>query len=211
MKITIPILIYVFCSSAFAQSYSGGAGDGFALETFININAPNIYSGGIGDGFVLETYLNTDSSNIFSGGVGDGFAIETYTNTESPNIFTGGVGDGFVLEVYINTVSPNIYAGGNGDGFDVGIFLGDPLGLNEALYKTTYMIYPNPASQYINLSFSRNISNYQVIIYDLMGKIVSSTLNTSSISISNFSTGNYIVQIKDIDSNVKVSKKLIIE
>ena len=72
-------------------------------------------------------------------------------------------------------------------------------------------IYPNPASDIINISFSKNIKG-KLSIVDLFGSIVKSEQideNSMTINVSNLCTGIYILKI-EIDSKV-INKKLLIE
>jgi len=56
-------------------------------------------------------------------------------------------------------------------------------------------IYPNPTSDYINIS-SENLNNFSVAIYDIVGKkVINDLKNVSSIDISHLKKGEYIILI----------------
>jgi hypothetical protein len=63
------------------------------------------------------------------------------------------------------------------------------------------IVYPNPASNIINISKSNDNPEY-VLIYDLMGRLVNETLlidRTTKLSTSNYSNGLYSYRILDIN------------
>ncbi len=79
------------------------------------------------------------------------------------------------------------------------------------------LIYPNPASNNITVSFnSETTKDVEITIYDLTGRMVTTNnfkaqegLNTDVINVSNLSKGIYIVALKD--DNDLLTKKLIID
>ena len=71
-----------------------------------------------------------------------------------------------------------------------------PLSTNE-ISENKFSIYPNPASNHINLKNIDNISNYTVSIFDLFGKkIIYNLINPEYINISNLPKGQYLLRIK---------------
>jgi len=56
-----------------------------------------IFAGGAGDGWANNSYLQQEANNIFSGGSGDGWASNGFQQPEN-NIFTGGFGDGWASD-----------------------------------------------------------------------------------------------------------------
>lgn len=67
------------------------------------------------------------------------------------------------------------------------------LGLNEQLSPDTFQIYPNPASDFINLSSNENST--EITICNIEGKELFKT-NMTSINISSLSPGVYFLKIK---------------
>ncbi|MHC0445502.1 DUF5074 domain-containing protein [Flavobacterium sp. 3-218] len=59
--------------------------------------------------------------------------------------------------------------------------------------KVQLSIYPNPVSNYLNISTEDEIKN--VVIYDVTGRTISTRLNNSQIDVSNFAKGFYIINI----------------
>jgi hypothetical protein len=71
-----------------------------------------------------------------------------------------------------------------------------PLSTN-VISENKFSIYPNPASNYINLKNIDNNSNYTVSIFDLFGKkIIYNLINPEYINISNLPKGQYLLRIK---------------
>jgi hypothetical protein len=88
------------------------------------------------------------------------------------------------------------------------------LGTNDvqAASAPTVAIYPNPASNSVQISFPEKLNNKVITIYDLLGKQVLQTklddaATENAINISQLSKGTYILNIKS-DGN-SWSKKLI--
>jgi hypothetical protein len=91
---------------------------------------------------------------------------------------------------------------------------GNMLGINENTQDDLFIIYPNPASSYISLSFAGNISQLVSIdISDIIGKKVYSQLhsaaNDTTINISALAKGTYFLMVTS-DSK-RTSGKLIID
>lgn len=85
--------------------------------------------------------------------------------------------------------------------FLVARYLGDSMGLEEA-DSHSIQIYPNPASNELNIKFADN-KEYAVEIFDMTGRKVISTKagNSSKINVANLSSGVYVIRI---DHNGKV-------
>ena len=65
-------------------------------------------------------------------------------------------------------------------------------------------LYPNPATNYINLSFENNLENASLKIVSLLGQTVLEKQNLSgnnvSFDVQNLSAGMYVIEVKDGDS-----------
>jgi len=112
-----------------------------------------------------------------------------------------------------------IYAATRGRGiFRCENFRGPVSVPNVALSNTsTFLIYPNPTSDYVNVKFENfNESNVEISIYDLNGKILlnkkfnslSKGIQTITIPVSRLNSGTYIVSLKSKDG--QFLNKLII-
>ncbi len=87
------------------------------------------------------------------------------------------------------------------------------LGTNENQFiESKINLYPNPAKNKIHLDIDSSIQNeiQKISIYNLLGELVfSSDKYLETISVSNFSSGMYVVKIRS--SEFEISRKLIVE
>jgi len=70
-------------------------------------------------------------------------------------------------------------------------------------------IYPNPVSQFLNKDVPGSL-DYQVQLYDINGKLISSQIDYQPIDVSSLQNGIYILEVKDVNSNQKVIKKVFV-
>jgi ELWxxDGT repeat protein len=89
------------------------------------------------------------------------------------------------------------------------LYMLDPATLSiNKVSKNTLMVYPNPISNYINISSEYLNSDFK--IYSLLGQIVKKgKISSSKIIVSDLSKGNYILKINK-DSKTE-TKKIIIK
>lgn len=71
--------------------------------------------------------------------------------------------------------------------------------------KVQLAIYPNPVSDYLNISTEDEITD--VVVYDVNGRTVNTQLNNNQIDVSNFANGFYIINI--ITDKAKYTQKFI--
>ena len=76
------------------------------------------------------------------------------------------------------------------------------------LTNSTIRIYPNPATDFINIDVPENLK-YQTNIYNLNGRLISSSKNKSVIEIQTLPHGIYLIEITDLNSDHKVVEKII--
>ena len=68
-------------------------------------------------------------------------------------------------------------------------------------------LYPNPANNVINISDLENISDYQIAIFDMTGKLMFEGNESTKIDISLFNEGVYLVKLYNKSSgSSKVAK-----
>lgn len=73
-----------------------------------------------------------------------------------------------------------------------------PTNTNKSLLNQSTMIFPNPASDKLNIR--TDLSNYHVIINDLQGKRLASWNNAKEISLNGLNPGIYILSIQSNDT-----------
>ena len=88
------------------------------------------------------------------------------------------------------------------------------LGLNE-FENGDFAFYPNPVSDMVTISLKNNGSISNIVVYDVLGKMVISQNPTGSVAtqtmdLSAISKGVYLLEVTT-DSNLKVVKKLMVE
>jgi len=89
-----------------------------------------------------------------------------------------------------------------------------PLGVDDNELSNAISMYPNPATEIVNLSNTSNIALDRAAIYDVNGKLVSDVnldgmIGERAIDVSTLATGVYIVQISG--EGATIAKRLIIE
>ena len=143
-----------------------------------------------GTGIIINTVGNTinNPGNSFGG------TLETIT-INNPT-------EGFLSELAISSCEGNVHE----IRIYQNILSADHIGLDDRAFA----IYPNPSIDMINLNVSENFK-YEVIIYDIQGRIMTSTTNQSTIDIQSLTQGTYFIKITDLDSGQNFSEKIIIK
>lgn len=71
-----------------------------------------------------------------------------------------------------------------------------------------FLIYPNPARDFITISYEHEAAVHRIMIYNLLGEIVyAPVLSNNTIDVSKLQPGMYVIEI--ITSEFKIRKKLI--
>ena len=83
------------------------------------------------------------------------------------------------------------------------------LSIADNSYINEINIYPNPASEFINIDSKESFS-YTAKLYDMFGKLISTHDNTHKINISAFNEGIYLLEISDLNTNQKRIEKIIV-
>ncbi len=87
--------------------------------------------------------------------------------------------------------------GGGGSEFEIARFLNDGTVGTEDFQNVEFRLYPNPAIEQITIELSDASSNYQVTIFDILGKQVVATeiQKTGNINVSALASGTYLVKL----------------
>ena len=114
-----------------------------------------------------------------------------------------------------DATNATIASGGNFLSLETKAFKSGVLGINELAIEGLN-IYPNPASDVLNVSFEAVNGDYVVTMLDLQGRVVATQNHTSlngaqtlSIPVSEFAKGSYIVTIST--NGVSTSQNVIIK
>lgn len=146
----------------------------------------NVYRDGQLLGSKVITALNT-TGDSFRMGINPGGIVGINADIDYVRIFNQALTQGQVTQIYNN---PNLLSSDN--------FSSNNLKFN---------LYPNPASDILNIEFNEAIKSVE--IYSLHGQKVIET-NQTEINISNLASGMYIVKVQDLNGSY-ATKKLIIE
>jgi len=80
-------------------------------------------------------------------------------------------------------------------------------------FASTVTISPNPASQFINVSFDKEVSNVDLSIYNINGQLIQYYSNIFgqqiSLDLSGINTGFYLLELVDQNGGVEVKKMVI--
>ena len=133
----------------------------------------------------------------------NGMIINTVGNSNNDSLETITIEnptEGFLSELAISSCEGNVH--------EIRIYQNvlsnDQIGLDD----DAFAIYPNPAIDIINIDVSGDLK-YEVTIFDLQGRIMIRKTNQTAIDIQALPQGIYLLEIKDLDSDQKVIKKLM--
>ncbi len=83
----------------------------------------------------------------------------------------------------------------------------------SSIYETensVVNIYPNPANSVINIDVTGQL-NYNISLFNMLGKLVYSAKNQRSININSIPKGTYMLELKDTKTNKKIIEKIVVE
>ncbi|QRE47443.1 leucine-rich repeat domain-containing protein [Flavobacterium psychrophilum] len=82
------------------------------------------------------------------------------------------------------------------------------LSSNSFAIESNLKIYPNPASEILNIALQEGLQLEKVNFYNTLGQLIKTT-NHSEINVSSFAKGNYFVEV--MTNQGKVTKSVIIQ
>lgn len=115
---------------------------------------------------------------------------------------------------FVNTAAPYGYSG---DGVETGVtFWGDFNTLSTPQFEEapiSFRIFPNPASSSLNIAIpSLSNKNYEIKVYDILGKVVySNSLSAvnATINISKWNSGMFLVKLSSEEGDVSLIKRFV--
>lgn len=75
--------------------------------------------------------------------------------------------------------------------------------------NTKVKVFPNPVISTLNIQPESDFE-YEIQLYDLNGKLLLQSKNATEISVLDFPTGIYILEIRNLDSNQKTMERIVV-
>lgn len=156
-----------------------------------------------------DVTLKIQGSTNSSATVGDYILIKR-DNATSPWAAQGTYNIGNVNAGIVTVTNSNLTSFSD---FAIGKGASDISLANESFVQKSILIYPNPTSKDLNLSFKNNLNNANIKIISITGQIVLEKQNISgndfNYDVSSLSSGIYIIQLTD--GNLITNSKFIKE
>ena len=89
------------------------------------------------------------------------------------------------------------------------IFGQEPSQNNGFSSAEQFYLFPNPANKYVNVEQTTGLKDFTVKVIDIYGNVVSDS-ESNHVDVSLLNSGMYIVEIKDLKTNTKIQKHLVI-
>ena len=89
-------------------------------------------------------------------------------------------------------------------------FLSPILSVSEVTESSLVNIYPNPATDIINIDPTGQLNDFSSSLYNLDGKLIRTAVNANLISVSDVVSGIYLLEITDQQSDQTTVEKVVI-
>ena len=174
---------------------------------------------GIASQIILETALGTETFDYYYvitssfpqiGRCLKGEVSLDFENGQDPITGVDMDGDGYLSQFECDDTNPNINPSAidiPNNGIDEDCDGDDLISSIDDIAVLAATVLPNPVSDLINIRVE-GVTNFEVIIYNLSGLLISTNFNTQSIDVSSLARGLYFVEIKDSISGQKIIKKI---
>ncbi|MFK8038764.1 MAG: PKD domain-containing protein [Crocinitomicaceae bacterium] len=137
------------------------------------------------------------------GSAGTGSTLSHTYNGNGPYVLCLTIADGSgCTDTYCDTISVDSLGIIESEGFTINIGIEPILAIEKTDFSSVVNIYPNPATNYIDIEFNvKDNELNKISMIDLSGKVVfvnnnpTSSSNLTTIDIENFTPGTYFIQI----------------
>lgn len=160
----------------------------------------------------LELRMSTTATVLPSGGSAGLGSFTTLCTTVNPSLLggfvypkiwtqysytvsglTGPTAVKFAFRYFVTNGGPS---GDNSDLIGIDTFSVDRPLSSDSFFKSNFSIYPNPVNNVLNISVKNEMTINSLSITDLNGRVVSTSSSSSTIDVSNLSSGVYFVSIE---------------
>ena len=206
---------------------SGGSEDIFVSNTTVNpttvnagddidVTATQSYTGSQLDAdlpsFDLDYYLSTDcnlsSDDILVGTDSSSLGSDDPTHNESETLTIPSDTSAGTYYIIFSADNDNELTESNeANNFDcIQITVEDALSIIDYEFQKQLKIYPNPTSNFVNISSNTNLDINNLFVYDLNGRLVKSIdgNNLNKINISELTSGIYLLKVVDNENRTAV-------
>jgi hypothetical protein len=149
--------------------------------------------------------FKSGSNPVLAGGIPLGTTAGQWANVYVPltaNYSSAATPDTLLIQFYasFNDVAPAVKGSTlNVDRIRFG-YVNVPSAINEIAESVNVTVFPNPASDVINVASQKNLAGFNFQIMDITGRVVSTTTltgETTSVFVADLAKGNYIYKITD--------------
>lgn len=208
------------CSGLDPTYWLSGSGDTIKVNFVLPQTNPSFRVWGMNDDDSAEVFVNTNIYPLSTSSASyDTKVICNILGSPGPNgvVFSSGLlvgsnsnstGNYSYQNVTLNTPSVAsitiVGKSGNGWGFAGVTITQQTTNINSFLNKeTTIDLIPNPASNELKVSLEKNVTEFKIKIFNLLGELMFyqeyNGNNSATIDITSFQKGSYLIEIKTKD------------
>ncbi len=114
-------------------------------------------------------------------------------------------GSGLTYWLSINDMTGGVF-GDEVKGLSFFLYGDDELGIDQVSFENQIRVFPNPTINKLNIRTPLNSAVKNIRVYDLSGRLVSVYSNDSTMDVSHFNSGSYLMEIDFTNGHKSVQK-----